>query len=421
MARPATRKPTGKAKPGARKRRKAEVEPAALSGGADGSHVSHGADDPDRREREVPETGAPLASEKPLAERPWMERRNVVEGMLEELQAHPSAQRVREIAAQLTICSEDAKWEVRLSVARALAYLEHPDVAAIAARLDTDDNSFVSKAARASAAKRRELDLAYQAKTDEIDEVAIELRKLREAHGERVAAAAERIAEHKFRLLTNETTHEMRTVVASLLDALTKLDTALEQSPTSKTIYERTLRIARERASFLQRMLDDTKKLVDEPKLEREDVNVVEMLDKVAEIVRDALDIPPEVTFDVEANIAASTCVHVPRLRLIQALSSLAKNAIEAVAESGRVTLGATSPRRGWVRITVADTGYGMNPEEILQALLPMVSSKKDDRHTGVGLPLAKKIIERECRGDFEIQSKPEVGTTVICMFSTTE
>jgi signal transduction histidine kinase len=401
MARPASRKTTSKTKPGARTLRKGRVEPAAPP-----------AEDADsRREHEESDSADPARavelpdSDKPLAERPWMERRNVVNALLEELQGHPSAQRVREIAAQLAVCSEDAKWEVRLSVAR----------------LDIDDNSFVAKAARASAAKRRELDLAYQAKTDEIDEVAIELRKLREAHGEKVAAAAERIAEHKFRLLTNETTHEMRTVVASLLDALTKLDTSLEQSHTNKTIYERTLRIARERASFLQRMLDDTKKLVDEPKLEREDVNVVEMLDKVAEIVRDALDIPPEVTFEVEANIAAGTCVHVPRLRLIQALSSLAKNAIEAVEDSGRVTLGATSPRRGWVRIAVADTGYGMNPEEILQALLPMVSSKKDDRHTGVGLPLAKKIIERECRGDFEIQSKPDAGTTVICMFSTTE
>jgi signal transduction histidine kinase len=408
MARPATRKTTSKTKSAARKRRKPDDESPTPA--------------------EEPEAGAvsgrvepPATSETPFAERPWVERRNVVESMLEELQSHTSAQRVREIAAQLMICSQDPKWEVRLSVARALAYLEHPDVGAIAARLDIDDNSFVSKAARASGAKRRELDLAYQAKTDEIDEVAIELRKLREAHGEKVAAAAERIAEHKFRLLANETTHEMRTVVASLLDALTKLDTSLEQNHTSKTIYERTLRIARERASFLQRMLDDTKQLVDEPKLEREDVNVAEMLDKVAEIVRDALDIPAEISFDVEANIAAGTCVHVPRLRLIQALSSLAKNAIEAVEGSGRVTLGASSPRRGWVRITVADTGYGMNPEEIRQALLPMVSSKKDDRHTGVGLPLAKKIIERECRGDFEIQSQPDAGTTVICMFSTTE
>ena len=263
--------------------------------------------------------------------------------------------------------------------------------------------------------------MAYQAKTDEIDEISIELGKLREAHGERAAAAAERIAEHKFRLLANETTHEMRTVVASLLDALAKLDTSLQKSRTPKKVYERTLRIARERASFLQLMLDDTKRLVDQPKLEREDVAIDQLLDKVGEIVRDALDIPAEVSFEVEVATPPGASVTVPRVRLLQALSSLAKNAIEAVEGSGRVVLGASIPRRGWVRISVTDDGYGMDDEEVRQALLPMVSTKKDDKHTGVGLPLAKKIIERECRGDFDMQSVPEEGTTVVCLLPLVE
>lgn len=411
-ARPAKRKTASKAKSKskARKRRKsstAEAKPEPSEAEAPASEAEAEA-----------EPGPRLAES--LADKPWKDRKDAIEAVMGELQSHPSAQRVRAIAELLSSSVDDPKWEVRLSVARAVAYLEHPDYANIAAHLDTDDNSFVAKAARASAAKRREADLAYQAKTDEIDEVSVELRKLKEAHGEKVAAAAERIADHKYRLLTNETTHEMRTVVASLLDALAKLDVSLEQSRTSKNIYERTLRIARERANFLQRMLDDTKKLVDEPKLEREDANVVEMLEKVAEIVRDALDIPEGVRFEVEAAIAPKTSVHVPRMRLIQALSSLAKNAIEAVEGEGRVVLGATSPRRGWVAVAIVDDGYGMDPEEIRQAMLPMVSSKKDDKHTGVGLPLAKKIIERECRGDFDLQSEPDAGTMVICMFPTT-
>jgi len=353
-----------------------------------------------------------------LADKSWKERRDLIESMIDELHDHPSSQRMRTIAKQFRETASDGKWEVRLSVARGLAYLDHPSYAEIAASLDDDDNSFVAKAARASAAKRRELDLAYQAKTDEIDEVAAELAKLREAYGERVAAAADRIAEHKFRLLTNETTHEMRTVVASMLDVLTKLHSKLGDSGTNKQVYERALRIARERAQFLKLMLDDTKKLVDEPKLEREAVFVTELLDKVAEIVRGALEIPPGVTFDIDANIAARTQIHVPRVRLTQALSSLAKNAIEAVEGQGRVSLVASSPKRGWVGISIVDTGYGMDDEEIRQALLPMVSSKKDDKHTGVGLPLAKKIIERECRGDFDIKSTPEVGTTVTCLLA---
>ncbi len=275
----------------------------------------------------------------------------------------------------------------------------------------------MAKAARDSAARRRELDRAFQAKTDEIDEVADELAKLREAHGERVASAAERIAEGRYRLLTNETTHEMRTVVASLLDALAKLDTNLGNSSTPKQVYERTLRIARARANFLQRMLDDTKRLVDEPKLEREDVGITELLHEAAELVRSALkdQLPDKLRFELDVSTRPGTSVQVPRLRLLQALTSLAKNAIEAVGDEGRVVLGATSPRRGWVLLTVTDDGHGMDEDEKRQALLPMVSSKKDDKHTGVGLPLAKKIIERECRGIFDIESAPDQGTKVLC------
>jgi len=404
------------AKPAARKRRKPAARPqpdAQLQAPLETEAV------PVRRKSESSEAQAQAEArerERAWTERPWKDRRMAIDAMIDQLRSHPSAQQVRTLAEQLTRASVDPKWEVRLAVARAVAFLEHPDYATIAARLEVDDNSYVAKAARAAAARRRELDMAFQAKTDEIDEVAVELGKLREAYGDRVASAAERVAEHKYRLLTNETTHEMRTVVASLLDALAKLDASLGASPTPKQTYERTLRIACERANFLQLMLDDTKRLVDEPKLEREDASVSEVLGKVADLVRDALTIPADVSFDVEVAVRPGTCVHVPRVRLLQALSSLAKNAIEAVEGKGRVVLGASSPRRGWVALTVSDDGYGMDPEEIHQALLPMVSTKKDDKHTGVGLPLAKKIIERECRGEFRIESEPEHGTTVVCL-----
>ena len=352
----------------------------------------------------------------PSSERPWRERRADVEALVEELRARPSSPRMRAIVEELLATAADSKWEVRLAVARAIAHVEHPDYASLAERLSGDDNSYVAKAAWASAQRRRELDLEYQSKSDEIDEVAAELAQLREAFGERAATAAERVAEHRYRLLTNETTHEMRTVVASLLDALAKLEGRLEASRTAKKHYERTLGIARERASFLQRMLEDTKRLVDEPKLEREDVAVDALLEEVADIVRGALDVGPAVRFEVEVGTRPGTAVHVPRGRLLQALSSLAKNAIEALEGEGVVTLRSSSPRRDWVALTVVDNGYGMNAEEIRQALLPMVSTKKDDQHTGVGLPLAQKIIKRECRGEFDIDSVPEQGTKVICL-----
>lgn len=352
-----------------------------------------------------------------LQAKPWRERQAAIELMIEELQTKPEPAVVRTIAERLLALTADSKWEVRLAICRGLVHLTHPLFEPIASTLEQDHNNYVSKAARQAADRRRELDREYQRKTDEIDVVHGELEGLRREHGDRVAAAAERLAEHKYKLLTNETTHEMRTVVAGLLDALGKLQGNLETSRTAKKHWERNLSIALDRTKFLKRMLDDTKKLVDDPKPELEDADLSEMLHKVVGLVRDALDVPPEVRFEIDLGTRPGTHLHVPRVRLIQALSSLAKNAIEAVEGKGRVVLRTShAARRGWVEITVIDTGYGMDREEIRRALLPMVSTKKDDQHTGVGLPLARKIIERECRGEFVIESEPDKGTSVRCL-----
>jgi signal transduction histidine kinase len=351
-----------------------------------------------------------------LRAKPWRERGSAIDTMVDELRAKPPPSLVRTIAGRMLALTDDPKWEVRLQIARGLVHIEHPLYQEIAARLEDDTNSYVAKAARTGADRRRELDREYQRKTDEIDVVDSELDSLRREHGERVAAAAERLAEHKYKLLTNETTHEMRTVVAGLLDALGKLQGSLEASRTPKKHYDRNLSIALDRARFLKKMLDDTKRFVDDPKLEIEDVEVGELLHKIVGLVRDALQFPAGVKLEVELSTRQNTHLHVPRSRLTQALSSLAKNAVEAVEREGRVVLRAQPGRRGWVEISVIDNGYGMDREEIRRALLPMVTTKKDDLHTGVGLPLARKIIERECRGEFHIDSEPERGTTVRCL-----
>jgi signal transduction histidine kinase len=408
-----------KRRSGTRKGARTREAPSELE--AEPPRASEDEDTPDEHARE--DSGASTAA---LAEqtylatlqaKPWRERQTAIELMIEELQTKPEPATVRTIAERMLALTADPKWEVRLSLCRGLVYLTHPLFQSIADALEQDHNNFVSKTARQAADRRRELDREYQRKTDEIDVVHGELEGLRREHGERVAAAAERLAEHKYKLLTNETTHEMRTVVAGLLDALGKLQGNLESSRTAKKHWERNLSIALDRTKFLKRMLDDTKKLVDDPKPELEDADLSEMLHKVVGLVRDALHVPPEVRFEIDLGTRPGTHLHVPRVRLIQALSSLAKNAIEAVEGKGRVVLRTSHvARRGWVEIAVIDTGYGMDREEIRRALLPMVSTKKDDQHTGVGLPLARKIIERECRGEFVIESEPDKGTTVRCL-----
>mgnify|MGYP000871421660 CR=1 FL=1 len=424
----AKRRTGGRAKPAKAAKPTKPVEPAEPatppSEADEDAGDEAGDESPDARNHEdsgARASAAALAAEQSyisaLQAKSWRERQAAIELMIEELQTKPEPAVVRTIAERLLALTADSKWEVRLAICRGLVHLTHPLFESIAGTLEDDHNNYVSKAARQAADRRRELDREYQRKTDEIDVVHGELEGLRREHGDRVAAAAERLAEHKYKLLTNETTHEMRTVVAGLLDALGKLQGNLETSRTATKHWERNLSIALDRTKFLKRMLDDTKRLVDDPKPELEDTDLAEMLHKVVGLVRDALDVPAEVRFEIDLGTRPGTHLHVPRVRLIQALSSLAKNAIEAVEGKGRVVLRTShNARRGWTEIAVIDSGYGMDREEIRRAVLPMVSTKKDDQHTGVGLPLARKIIERECRGEFVIESEPDKGTTVRCL-----
>ncbi|WP_207458879.1 ATP-binding protein [Azospirillum sp. SYSU D00513] len=103
-------------------------------------------------------------------------------------------------------------------------------------------------------------------------------------------------------------------------------------------------------------------------------------------------------------------------LRLRQTLLNLLSNAIKFTPPGGRIILTVDSDD-GWARIIVADTGVGMNRDDLAKALEPFQQLENHKtRHTqgtGLGLPIAKRLIELQ-GGRFAIESRPRAGTTVI-------
>jgi two-component system, cell cycle sensor histidine kinase PleC len=103
-------------------------------------------------------------------------------------------------------------------------------------------------------------------------------------------------------------------------------------------------------------------------------------------------------------------------LKLRQALNNLLSNAIKFTPEGGRVTVRFEFAPDGELVISVSDTGIGMSPDEITVALEPFsqVDSSFIKRYegTGIGLPLAKRLVELH-GGTLAIESVKEVGTTV--------
>lgn len=99
-----------------------------------------------------------------------------------------------------------------------------------------------------------------------------------------------------------------------------------------------------------------------------------------------------------------------------QALINLLSNAMKFTPAGGRIRIALAPREDGWASITVHDTGIGMRREDIPLALSPFGQINrpvvKDLKGTGLGLPLAKTLIELH-GGTLEMDSEPGRGTTV--------
>lgn len=106
--------------------------------------------------------------------------------------------------------------------------------------------------------------------------------------------------------------------------------------------------------------------------------------------------------------------VHADQRRLGRALGHLLDNAIAATAPGGKILV-QLSRRKTGARIVISDNGRGMDPEEISTALDGARSSpdgRAPERRQGLGLPLARKLIE-EHGGRLDLVSEKGAGTTV--------
>ena len=103
------------------------------------------------------------------------------------------------------------------------------------------------------------------------------------------------------------------------------------------------------------------------------------------------------------------------RLRLKQALLNLLVNAVKFTPAGGSVRVSAVAAKPHGIDIAIADTGIGMEPASIARALEPFqqLDNRLARRYegTGLGLPLAKSLIELH-GGKLTIKSAAGKGTT---------
>jgi signal transduction histidine kinase len=101
---------------------------------------------------------------------------------------------------------------------------------------------------------------------------------------------------------------------------------------------------------------------------------------------------------------------------LLQVLVNALLNAADACEASGgsartiRVTLGTDT--RGDALVSIADNGAGVSPEHVGRVFEPFFTTKEPGRGTGLGLSLAKRIVE-QAGGRITFESTQGVGSVV--------
>ncbi|MCB2048071.1 MAG: PAS-domain containing protein [Novosphingobium sp.] len=111
----------------------------------------------------------------------------------------------------------------------------------------------------------------------------------------------------------------------------------------------------------------------------------------------------------------ASETTEGDRRRLSRAIGHLLDNAIAATPPGGRVLLMLSRESHednGWTRIVVSDSGRGMDSATLARALEGL-GEEGLARRQGIGLPLARQIIEAH-GGTLEVVSQPGEGTAAI-------
>ncbi|MEW6108838.1 MAG: HAMP domain-containing sensor histidine kinase [Nitrospirota bacterium] len=102
--------------------------------------------------------------------------------------------------------------------------------------------------------------------------------------------------------------------------------------------------------------------------------------------------------------------IEIDRFHMERAIVNLINNAIEASDRGKKISVCAI-PGKNHLSISIKDQGAGMDREILENVFIPFYTKKR--KGTGLGMPIAKKVIEAHS-GEISIESKVGSGTEVV-------
>jgi two-component system cell cycle sensor histidine kinase PleC len=169
-------------------------------------------------------------------------------------------------------------------------------------------------------------------------------------------------------------------------------------------------------------LLEIINEVLDMSKIEAGKVELDEQIFDIGDLVQSVTRMMTSRAFSANIDLQTEVVDDLPLLRadarlIRQVLINLVSNAIKFSMKGGKISTKVDMHADGDLRITVADQGIGIPRDKIREALEPfgqIVDSNlaKEQQGTGLGLPLAKAMVELH-GGMLDLQSETNVGTTV--------
>jgi PAS domain S-box-containing protein len=214
--------------------------------------------------------------------------------------------------------------------------------------------------------------------------------------------------------LTGGVAHDFNNLLTPIVGALDMLQRATAIGQRERRLLDGAMQSADRAKTLVQRLLAFARR---QP-LQPVPVDVSEVVRSMGDLIASITG--PQIKVTVEADATPPACADQNQLEM--AVLNLAVNARDAMPEGGALRLSvqevvadgsvqALVPGH-YVRVSVADTGVGMEPATLARAVEPFFSTKGVGQGTGLGLSMAHGLA-KQLGGALLIHSTPGVGTNV--------
>lgn len=304
-----------------------------------------------------------------------------------------------------------SKWEVRRRVAQLLGHYRSDLGTRLLLRLtnrEHESNARVLSAARRSLSRWQSLERQERERQRRESTLYEEMTRLR-AEDPATARRVETLGFNYAVEIVGGIGHDLgrSAQVATLVR-----DALLEEFGEAQ-VGELADRLSRQ-AEFLSALRRDTNAFAQRSTPPRAATQVVKVIDTVVQ------DLGPKLaSVELTTRVEPGLQVFVPQEQLGRAINNLLRNAAEALGEDEGGAILVRAYEAGdeldyrTAVLEVVDNGPGIEDLETLR--LPFKSTKKQRGqgvHSGLGLAIVSRLVERDCAGRFEIVTEKGEGTT---------